>query len=130
MFTRVRVQPNEGGYLLEVDELQLQLIRRVVGLFLGTVVEPIYARLLIGADKGEALSIIDGFRPSGTGGRVDITLSLDQLHIIHAALVRACVRVRSEEDFYIKNGFFVENVRDLAFAMENAIVATVSKDAE
>ncbi|WP_433554028.1 hypothetical protein ACQP08_13275 [Micromonospora zamorensis] len=121
MFTRVKIRRHEAGYLVDFDDLQWRLVSNVVGFVLDHVKTSDYSELLIGAAKEEALSIRDRGVPAERDGHVTLAMSLHQLHVLHATLVRACVGVGSEETFYHRVGFFAENVRELAFGIENAV---------
>ncbi|MFD8494928.1 hypothetical protein [Amycolatopsis sp. NPDC059657] len=52
------------------------------------------------------------------------SLSIDDLHTIHSVLLSVCSLFASEEDFYIKIGFFRENVLALANALAKAVGET------
>lgn len=47
--------------------------------------------------------------------------SIGDLHVIHASLLSVCNLFSSEEDFYIKIGFFRENVVALANGLVKAV---------
>jgi hypothetical protein len=47
--------------------------------------------------------------------------SIDQLHVIYGAMSSIGIHFVSEEDFYIRMGFFREHARDMARSMIRAI---------
>ncbi|MEJ3749507.1 hypothetical protein WEI85_40380 [Actinomycetes bacterium KLBMP 9797] len=121
MYTRVSLRLRADGYLVDFDTYQWQLVSRVTRSFLDGLTDSAYVRLLLGEAKDEVLSLLDRFEPVGPVEHVRAELSPHELHVLHAMLTRACLGVKSEEAFYRRYGFFVENVRDLAFGIENAL---------
>jgi hypothetical protein len=122
MQTRVALKPHGDRYAVQFTRQQWLLISNVVWSHLRTVRTPAYARLLVDAEKEEVLSILDRAEVDEANDEVRIDLSGHDLHVLHAALTRECLNVTSQEEFYVMNDFFVENVRDLITAIEYALV--------
>jgi hypothetical protein len=121
MRSRVVLVSVEGGYELTLEELQFGMIKNTLIYFLNPTPPRLVCRALIGVDKDELWAVVDRARIDAERARVYWTLSLDELHSIYAALAGAYVRSRSEEDFYIKTGYFRENVRGVVDGLTEAL---------
>jgi hypothetical protein len=55
----------------------------------------------------------------------NVEYSLDEIHVIYSTLISVIVMFVSEEDFYIKLGFFRENMRNLATGISRALIGLV-----
>lgn len=116
MMTRPSVIREGDGYLLRLTVPQKSLIGSVL-LFIRDRRESDRAMLALAgcsrARLGELSARING------EGRAQ--LSIEDIHTIYSALASICTLFSSEEDFYIKIGFFRENV----VALANGLIAAV-----
>lgn len=116
MMTRLSVVREGDGYLIRPTAPQKSLIGSVL-LFMRDRRESDRALLaVVGCSRarlGELCVRING--------KDRVQLSVEDFHTIYSALASVCTLFSSEEDFYIKIGFFRENVVALANGLLTAI---------
>ncbi|XVV05980.1 hypothetical protein ACQPW3_11570 [Actinosynnema sp. CA-248983] len=112
MITSVRVARVEDGILVRFRAPQDVLVREVVQYFHNMRESDESLRVLVGCDRAGAAAIIGKVHRDG-----DVVFTLDELHVVHSALVGIARQFTSEESFHIRIGFYRENALDLAHGL-------------
>ena len=127
MRSTVRLRERDGRFVLDLDRDQADLVFRVMIVYLGHPRGEASERVLVGASGRNARAIADRIGPDdrpgpeGGRGRVALDLSPEELHLLHATLAAAYVSATSHEDFYLKTGFFPENVQAFLLGLARAL---------
>ena len=116
MMTRLSLVRAGDGYIIRPTGRQRSLLGSVL-LFMRDRREPDRALFTwVGCERARLTEFHEQIK-SGD----EVPFSIKDLHVIHAALLSVCNLFSSEEDFYIKIGFFRENVVALANGLIKAV---------
>lgn len=107
--TRVDMVRDGETFRLTLKPQQRDLLESVL-LFMAGRDEPESIMMVWTGASGQSLADL---RSRAVGGR-SFTLSLGELHVVHATLLAIKSLFVSEEDFHVKIGFFRENIDELA----------------
>ncbi|MEV4675609.1 MULTISPECIES: hypothetical protein [Actinomadura] len=86
---------------------------------MASIVQPaISLKVQVGASKSDLCEI--GEKVGKGDAETPVALSSQELHIIHSALLSTLIQFRREEDFYIRVGFFRDNLMRLSEGIAKA----------
>ncbi|WAL68555.1 hypothetical protein ORV05_12520 [Amycolatopsis cynarae] len=118
---RVKIQRQDEGYVLGLTPSQFELIRRVVITTVGPPRSSEMIGLLAGPAARDVLRTVSRMDIQSSSSGVELHLTPNELHGLRSILTSAYLDADSEETFYVRTGFFTENVKGVARAMSNAI---------
>lgn len=112
MRAKIKIEPlDDGRYLLNLSDPQRAAILTTLELLLSRSISAEALIVQTGANRTE-LQTLASRLSTDTGDRA---LSAMDIHVLHATLTSSLNQFAdSEEDFYIRVGFFRENILDLA----------------
>ncbi|MCP9957584.1 hypothetical protein [Streptomyces sudanensis] len=115
MRTRVIATATRSGVLLRLTQLQRQLIRETLMFHASHSDGDISSIVRLGIDRANTKRLMEKVAEPNP------EFQLGEVHALLAALASAPVMIPSQEAFYIRIGFFQENVLALAGGLIKAI---------
>lgn len=120
MRTQVKVAEGTGtGVALSFTVQQRDAILSVAELMRDLPISALEFEAQVGGSREDVGQIESRLRDSGDGAAVG--LSMTELHLIHAMLMASQNQFASEEDFYVRVGFFRDNITGLARGLVRAV---------
>ncbi|WP_422742389.1 hypothetical protein ACN27B_29045 [Micromonospora sp. WMMD754] len=120
MRTQVRAgSRTEAGVALRFTAPQRDAILSVAELMRSLSIGAAEFETQVGGSREDIERIESRLRQSADDAEIDLTMT--EVHLIHAALMASHNQFAGEEDFYVRIGFFRENIAGLARGIVRAV---------